>query len=68
MPGNDATVSLFQEFAKGFPDVDLSELDLSLYFGPEGGLGAPWAMWFRRGPLRVSDVVQAARNKRWRVR
>jgi len=63
--GDDAT-DVFQDFAKGFPDVDLSELDLSLYFGPEGGC-APWVMWFSRSPLRVSDLVQAARDKRWRA-
>ena len=56
--GDDAT-ELFENFAKNFPDVDLSELDLSRYFGPEGGF-AGWSFSIRRGPLRVSDVVQAA--------
>jgi acyl carrier protein len=62
--GDDAT-DLFQDFAQKFPDVDLNNLDLSLYFGPEGC--APWVAWCPRRPLRVSDLVQAARDKRWRA-
>lgn len=62
--GDDAT-DLFQDFAKKFPDVDLNNLDLSLYFGAEGC--APWVTRCPRRPLRVSDLVQAARDKRWRA-
>lgn len=62
--GDDA-VDLFRDFAKGFPDVDLSGLNLSLYFAPEGF--PVLTMWSERRPLRVSDLVRVAREKRWRA-
>jgi hypothetical protein len=63
--GDDAD-ALFEEFIKAFPDTDISGLDLSEHFGPEGC--APWALLSRREsvPLHVSDLVQAAREKRWK--
>ncbi len=60
--GDDAS-DLFQDFAKEFPDVDLSNVDLGLYFGPDG-FGLPWVTL---RPLRISDLVQAAKEKRWRA-
>lgn len=62
--GDDAS-DLFQAFATKFPDVDLSNLDLSLYFSPE--VSAPRVIGCPRRPLRVSDLVQAARDKRWQA-
>jgi hypothetical protein len=60
--GDDAS-DLFEEFVKAFPDVDLSGLDLDRYFGPEGCF--PWPVRHSRISLRVSDLVQAAKDNRW---
>jgi hypothetical protein len=61
--GDDAD-DLFEEFARQFPDVNLDGLDLSRHFYPEG---IPWGPGpCRRCPLRVFDLVEAVRDKRWR--
>jgi hypothetical protein len=62
--GDDAS-DLFEDLAKNFPDVDLSSVNLGLYFGPEGC--APWVIASPRRPLRVSDLVRAVKDKRWQA-
>lgn len=60
--GDDAS-DLFQDFIKSFPDVDWSGLNLHRYFYPEG-----WTFGAEKVyPLRVADVVQAVRDRRWQV-
>jgi hypothetical protein len=61
--GDDAD-DFFKDFAKQFHDVNLDGLDLSRHFGPEGFPGG-WGPC-RRCQLRVFDLVEAVRDKRWR--
>jgi acyl carrier protein len=77
--GDDA-VQFFQAFAREF-EVDVSGLDLTRHFGPEGVW--PWevvysiilALWKRRkgtpeqkarlDPIMVQDLISAASSRAW---
>src|SRR5687768_14916691 len=80
--GDDAD-ELFAAFSREF-DVDLTELELSKHFGPEGLPLNPWKVfqsWLRyisrKGtpeeragviPITVAQLVESARSKRWLLR
>ena len=57
-------VELMLAFSRRF-SVDISAMNLGLYFGDEGFSLLPWHWWRRRASITVGDLVAAARSKRW---
>ena len=67
---------LLEAFCEAFDIRNMSEMDLSVYFGPEGGnpldflFDLLFALWFGRSrfqlvPITLRDLVDSAEAKRW---